>query len=154
MVTQLIRDKLDEYFNIEDKNEEKLFTELTLLVYSLNCINSNLCEIAKILPKKYINDLINYLPNSTIKLPTKEKYLESEFIAICYYLKVIKGYSWVDIKKFLDLPEKEKSLLSSISIGNKINKLHGIISKQLLKKLKDIESGTLFFENIIKENNG
>jgi hypothetical protein len=139
MQNKIIEEKLDEYLKTESELEAKIFYQLSLLVYKLNCPENDLHIMAKILPPEHLKNLINYYDGDTMKLPSKEQFHESLMLGITYYLKKIKGMSWTDIKEFLDLPEHNKNLISAISLGGKINKIDDRITYQLGKALKQID---------------
>ncbi len=136
----IIQQKLDEYFKRAETSDERVFYQLMLYVFSVESKQQNdLHLIAKILPIEHTMNLVNYFSGDTVKFPTKDQLYSAYLTAICYYLKCIKGKSWSEIKDFLNLPERDKDLISSISLGYKINALNDTMSrdlKDILKKFK------------------
>ena len=115
-------------------DSEKVFNQLAFYIYSLDSNQHDLYILAKILSSEDLQKLISYYDGKHIKIPTNEKYEECLLVSLCFYLKEIKGWDWVEIKKFMDLPEKHKKHISTISLGGKINK----IKKRLNSDLKTL----------------
>ena len=130
----IIQQKLAEYFETSQQADEDVFNQLILYIYAVKSQNSDLHILAKILPQEQLTKLINYYDGDNLKLPSKEEYTQCYLIAMAYYLKCVKGMSWSEIKDMIDLPEKDKDLISSISLGYAINR----ISRNMTRDLKDI----------------
>jgi len=145
----IILNKLNGYMKTERDNSSKIFNELALWIYQQESGQHDLYILAKILEEKELFKLISYFDGDTIKLPTKEEHRALMLTAVCYYLKEVKRYGWNEIKEFLDLPENNAKLLSSISIGKKMCKL----SEKMSRELAEILKGTNFqnFESFVKE---
>jgi hypothetical protein len=135
--SQVIKEKLQEYFKQDAENISALFHQLSLHIYEIEAYETDLHILAKILPEEYLKKLIAYYDGDIIKMPTKENYQTCLFLALCYYFKEIKGWSWNRIKDFLNLPEHNQDLLNPIMIGRKINKIKKNIQKYLLSILKN-----------------
>lgn len=140
-----IKEKLKNYLVVEEETASKIFEQLAFYIYSLESGKHDLYILAKLLPEEDINKMVAYFDGDTIKLPSKEQHKTLLLLSVCFYLKVLKGYSWERIKEFLDLPENNQNMLSSISIGGKINKLQSQISDEFLKmlqttKIKDMDA--------------
>jgi hypothetical protein len=152
MAISIIQDRLDKYFKIEEYNVKKIFNQLSLYIYYLESRDTkkDLYVLAKILPEEYLSKVISYFDGDIIKMPTKAEYKESYVLALCYYLKEIKQWSWVQIKEFLSLPDLEKDDLSSIKIGKKINKIKEEINKNLLNIIQSTKIEDEDFIDIVK----
>jgi hypothetical protein len=133
---QFLKNVLDSYFIKDEVLNEQMFNELVLYVYSLESKDSDLYMLSKILPEESLLKLIAYYDGDILKLPSREEYKTCLLTALCFWLKTFKGYTWFEIKEFLDIPENNKDLLSSISIGGKINKLRDNLGKDLLNILE------------------
>jgi len=134
----LIKDRIDEFFDEERKNNETLLEQLTLYIYGLDEGNeTDLYILAKILPQEYLNKLINYCDGDSLKLPSKEEYRKKYLLIVCFYMKEILGYEWARIKKVLNLPENDVKMLSTISIGHQITKIKKSLNKDLRKMMED-----------------
>jgi hypothetical protein len=107
--------------------------------------------LAKLLPEESLIKLISYFDGDVIRLPRKDNYKDCILTALCFYLKDIKGWSWDKIHKYLDLPENSKEVLSSISIGGKINKVKEILGEDLLKSLD--KNGEISFKEFYDKLN-
>lgn len=135
---RFLKDTLDAYFKKDDVLTESLFNQLSLYIYSLES-KSDLSMLAKILPEEYLHKLIAYYDGDILKTPSREEYKTCVLTALCFWLKTFKGYSWVEIKEYLDIPENNKDILSSISIGGKINKIRDNMGDDLINNLDKIK---------------
>lgn len=137
--SKLINEMIDDYFKVKNKSDGEIFKQLSLYIYSLESPDSDLYMLAKIVPEPYLSNLVSYFAGSTINIPSNEEYRRGILLSICYYLKEIKNYSWIEIKDFLNFSENNKDLFSSISLGKSINKLNDKINKELYEIVKNIE---------------
>lgn len=151
----VIKEKLEEYFKIEEEVSLNVFNQLALYIYQLETKNSNtdLYYLAKILDQENLIKLVSYYDGDILKMPTKDELRTCTLVALCFYLKEYKGWDWTEIKSFVNLPENNKELLSSISLGRKINNIKDSLNKdirKLLKKVKIDNQGDLLknFESI------
>ena len=133
---QFLKNVLDQYFIKDEILNEKMFNELVLYVYSLESRDSDLYMLSKLLNEESLLKLISYYDGDILKIPSKEEYKNCLLTALCFWLKTFKGYTWFEIKEYLDIPENNKDMLSSISIGGKINKLKDSLGKDLVKVLE------------------
>jgi hypothetical protein len=136
----LIKQKLDDYFKSQNDSDEKIFYQLMLYIFGLESKQHDLFLIAKIIPLEHAVSLVNYFAGDTIKMPSKEQAHDNVVLAIAYYLKCIKGMNWTEIKELLNLPEKDKDLISSISVGYRINALNDTMSRDLKDILKQVKT--------------
>jgi len=139
-----IQKSINEFFILEKQNAEKIFTQLFLYICSLESQNSSnspsdLYILAKLLKVEDIKKIIDYFDGDIVRIPRKEEYRNSMLVALCFFLKVIKGYEWSDIKDFISLSENNSDMLSPISIGRKINNIQKNLSKDILKSLEELE---------------
>jgi len=150
----IVKEKLKKYLKVEEETASSLFEQLALYIYSLEAEKHDLYILAKLLPEKEISKLVAYFDGDTIKLPTKKEHRTLLLLGVCYYLKEIKRFTWEEIKTFLDLPENNQDLVSSISLGGKINKLNEKISKEWVEMLRNIKvSGLDEFAKGMKNEN-
>jgi len=134
----VVQQKLAEYFKSSKDSDEKIFYQLMLYIFSLESKQHDLYLLAKILPIEQVIKITNYFSGDTLKFPTKDQLYSCYLTSVCYYLKCIKQMNWQEIKEFLNLPEKDKDLISSISLGYKINNLNDTITKDLKDILKQV----------------
>lgn len=146
--TQVIKNKLSEHFK-RDENTSSLFHQLSLYIYETEAKETDLHILAKILPEENLMKLIAYYDGDILKMPSKEKYEDCLFLALCYYLKEIKGWNWNQIKEFLNLPEHNQDLLNPIIVGRKISKVKSNIERYLLKVLKETEITENEIKNLV-----
>lgn len=135
-----IQQKLEAYFKSQDESEEKIFYQLMLYIFGLESKQHDLYLLVKVLPIDHLITFINYFGGDTIKIPSKEISQKSFLVAICYYMKCIKGMTWTEIKESLDLPEKDRDMISSISLGYSINALNDNMTKDLKEILKQVKT--------------
>lgn len=142
-MTDTIIAKLEEYFKKEEISYEKLFNQISLYIYyifSTTRAQSDLYILAKLLSHKDLRKLIDYFSGDKIVVPTYEELLEADVLAICYYLKEIRGWNWEQIKKFFPSEEYQNFDFSSISFGKKINSVKDLLKKDLKNALKDLKA--------------
>jgi hypothetical protein len=130
---------LENYFKKENILNEQIFNELSLYIYSLDHKQHDLYLLAKILDNESLQKLLIYYDGDILRLPSREAYKTSVLTALCFWLKIFKGYTWTDIKDYLDIPDSHKELLSSISIGGKINKIKEALGQDLINTLNNID---------------
>lgn len=135
-----IQNKLEEYFNKSKDSDEKIFYQLMLYIFGLDSKQHDLYLLAKILPIDQVIKIVNYFSGDTLKFPTKDELYFLYLTSICYYLKCIKGMNWSEIKEFINLPEKDKDLISPISLGYKINAVNDEMSRELKNILKNVKT--------------
>lgn len=148
MVTKKsIKKSIDEYLALEKQTADNVFTQLFLYICSQESPNSpsDLYILGKLLKPGDVKSIVDYFDGDSIRIPRKEEYRVSMLVALCFYLKVIKGYDWGDIKDFINLPENSSDILSTISIGRKINNISANLGKDIIKALQGLE-----IENIEK----
>ena len=139
MQNELIKERIDEFVNNNEKLNSELLNELTLYVYAQELVDSDVYFLAKKLDTESLFKLISYANGEPVILPSKTEFRNNYLVAICFYMKEILGMTWVEIKDILNLPEKDKDLVSSISIGKKINKLKSKFNNDVEKLLKQIK---------------
>lgn len=146
---EFLKNTLEEYFKKDEVLNNEIFNELLLYIYSLESGTSDLYMLAKILPEESLQKLITYYDGDIIKLPSREEYKNHTLVALCFWLKVFKNYNWIEIKEYLKIPENNKDMLSSISIGNKINKIKRILGDDLIEALEkaDTEDFVKFYKD-------
>jgi hypothetical protein len=135
----LIKQTLEDYFKKDEILTEQIFNQLTLYIFSLNSDQHDLYLLAKLLDNDSLQKIISYYDGDILRLPTREEYKTNILTALCFWLKTFKGYSWFEIKDYLKIPENNKDLLSSISIGGKINKIKDNLGKDLVEILEKID---------------
>lgn len=147
----LLSQTIEQYFKTDEILNQQIFDQLLLYVYSLNSDQNDLYLLAKLLDSDSLHKIIGYYDGDIIKLPSREEYKTNMLTALCFWLKVFKGYNWIEIKEYLKIPDNNKDLLSSISIGGKINKLKDTLGVDLISILeKTEESEFVNFYNKLK----
>lgn len=139
--TNRIFNKIKEYFVVEAKTSDEIFNRLIMWVYGQYVHEYNLYELAKLLPDEHLLRLIDYYDGKLLKLPSKMEFQECFLIAIIFYLKEYKQYSWDQIKNIFDTYPDGKQLFNSISMSKKILKIRKLkknLHKQLQLILEDL----------------
>jgi len=136
-----IRKTIAEYLALEKQTSENVFNQLFLYICGLESKDcpSDLHILAKLLKTEDIKKIIDYFDGDLIRIPRKEEYRMSMLVALCFFLKVIKGYDWADIKDFINLSENNADILSTISIGRKINNIQDTLGKDIIKALQSLK---------------
>lgn len=136
----IVQQKLDAYFKSTQDSDEKIFYQLMLYIFGLKHKQHDLYLLAKILPIEHVISLTNYFSGDTLKFPTKDEMYDLYLTSICFYFKKIKGMNWSEIKDLLDLPEKDKELISSISLGYAVNNISDNLTRDLRDILKQVKT--------------
>jgi hypothetical protein len=144
----IVQKKLEDYFKTTNDSDEKIFYQLMLYIFGLKSKQHDLYLIAKILPIEQTIRLTNYFADDNLKFPSKDELYNLYLTSVCYYLKCVKGKNWTEIKEILNLPEKDKDLVSSISLGYAINDLNREMSRDLKDILKQVK--TTDYKELIK----
>lgn len=151
MQTNVLKKKIDEYFEEEEKNTKKIFEKLSLYIYQIEIPDSDLHILANIVSPKDLSKIISYFDGDSLKLPSKEEHQTCLFLAVCFYLKEVKGLSWEEIKKFIDLPKQNEDLLNTIMLGRKINKIKSQMNNYFKTIIKSIEWDLTDIKNFLDE---
>jgi hypothetical protein len=132
---------IDQYFEQQQLSDAQIFNILRLYVYEIKAKqnSSDLHLLGKLLQPEELNSVVEYYDGDIIKMPKKSELLEATFLTICFYLKEIKGWNWLEIREFINLPEADKDLLSSISIGKQINALKETMGKDIMELIKNLD---------------
>ena len=139
MQNKLIKERIEEFLLKDKEINRQLFNELSLYLYCESMPDYDIYFLAKVFSDETLFKLVSYADGEPVILPDKLEFRNNYLVAICFYMKEILGMSWNEIKDVLGLPEKDKDLISSISIGKKINKLKekfGNDIERLLCKIK------------------
>lgn len=132
---------LREYFEKEETlSSKEILNTVTLMIYEIesNAQNNDLSQLARILPDRELTNLINYYDGAVIKTPNKQQYKKALIYAISFYLREVKFLSWHEVKKILNLSEKEEEELKFITVSKKINKVKEILNSTAMSALDKI----------------
>jgi hypothetical protein len=149
MNSNLIKERIEEFAKKDDRVNEDILNEITLYIYATSFPDNDIFFLAKKFKHDVLFDLISYADGEPIILPDKMEFRNNYLVAICFYMKEVLDMTWTEIKEVLNLPEKDKDLISSISIGKKINKLKEKFSYDIQKLLKQIKITDI--RDIVKE---
>lgn len=139
MQSILLKERVDKFVEDNKKLNSELLHELTLYIYATELVDSDVYFLAKKLDTNSLFTLISYADGEPIVLPSKIEFRNNYLVAICFYMKEVLDMEWHEIKDVLNLPEKDKDLISSISIGKKINKIKNKFANDVEKLLKQIK---------------
>ncbi len=106
------------------KEEEQFFKIISLFLY--NRENDQLTTLYRELGQDMFSRVIDVLGGENIILPNREEYRDMNLVALCYYLKEMKGMSWTEIHEALPFDN-----LNSIKYGKWIGKLSKDIRKEI-----------------------
>jgi len=147
-----IKDTLDKYFKTREKTAKESLNKVALYIYYLESKNnqSDLFLLAHLLPEEYLMKLINYFSGDTLKLPTRNEFVDCYLLAVCFYLKEVENWDWKMIKDFIPLSEPNKEILSSISLGRKINTIKENMTIEIKNILNNIKEKD--FRKLLRED--
>jgi len=136
-----IKDQLDQYFKVQEKTDKDVLNQIILYIYYLESNNtqSDLFILARLLPSELLYKIVSYYDGDILKMPSKDEFKRAYILSICFYLKEIKGWDWPKIKKFFPSNTDYDELISSISIGKRINKIKEDLGADFLKLLKSLK---------------
>lgn len=95
-----------------------------------------LVELYKLLGTEKFMEMMDICAGKTIKFPPKEDFKETIQIALCYYYRQFRDYSWEQVKELIDDED-----LSPVKLGIRVQQLQKFIShygemreRKLIKK--------------------
>jgi len=145
MVNIVLQRKLDQYFEKDVSNKQKLFDKISLFVNQVESQENDLYILADLLDKQSLINIVNYFGGGVLKIPTNEQLQNNLILSMCFYLKEIENWDWKRIREFIDLPEGKKDLLSPTLLGRKVSKLKNTMDSLFIEMLKDAD-----FKNLTK----
>lgn len=83
-----------------------------------------LVELYNLLGPENFMDVMDLLEGKTVKFPRKADFKETIQIALCYYYRQFKNYSWEQIKELIKDDD-----LSSVKLGVRVQQLQRFINK-------------------------
>lgn len=136
---------IDNYFSEHKLLDQQIFNIVRLYIYEIKAkqFDSDLHLLGKLLQPEELSAIVEYYDGDVMKMPKKSELLEATFLTICFYLKEIKGWNWIEIREFVNLPEADKDLLSSISIGKQINGLKETMGKDIMELIRNMDLDNL-----------
>lgn len=87
-----------------------------------------LAELYNLLGVEKFMDVMELLGGKTIKFPSKNSFKETIQIALCYYYRQYKNYSWDQIKELIHDDD-----LSSVRLGVRVQQLQRFIETNMEK---------------------
>jgi hypothetical protein len=139
MNSKLIKQRIEEFTKEDQRVNEEILNSISFYIYASEFPDSDIYFLAKKFNIDIIFDLISYADGEPIRLPNKDEFRNNYLVAICFYMKEILNMNWEEIKDVLNLPEKDRNLISSISVGKKINRLKEKFSYDIESLLKQIK---------------
>jgi hypothetical protein len=130
-IDKLVDTNLRKYLQEEKEYSKETLNQVSLFVYDLESRNSDLYELAQILPEEHLAKVIDYYDGAELKIPTKEEFKDCLLITIIFYLSEVKDFHWNDIKKFINLPEEEGSYV-------RLKKRMEVIKSKINRRLIDL----------------
>jgi hypothetical protein len=135
-VKSIWKEQIDDLFESTTESKNNLLSILSIIINNkFDERIVNLYDIINDINK--FSSLIDCLSGLTIEIPEKEEFKESLVIALAFYYKELKGYSWKEIQKLIPYED---------NISIKASKGIGKIKKELKEEITDI-----FKEELVKE---
>ena len=139
MNNTVLQRKLDQYFEADSDNKQKLFDKISLFVNQMESQENDLYILADLLDKKSLVNIVEYFGGSSLRIPTNEQLQDNLILSMCFYLREIEKWDWKQIKEFIDIPEDRKDIMSPTLIGRKVNKLKTTMESFLMDMLKEAD---------------
>lgn len=136
----MLLNKIRSYVQQTEYSEQQILESLSLYIYQKQGDINDLYILAKLLPEGTLSNLIAYYDGDSLNLPTKEEYKNSKILAVSFFLREIKKWSWEDIREFLDLPEEEIQMINSYSLGKKIATIKEELNYDIEKLLEQLKT--------------
>lgn len=122
--------------NVNDLMKENPSKELIKDLIRLNMFKNAekdekllvLAELYNLLGVEKFMDVMELLGGKTIKFPSKSSFKETIQIALCYYYRQYKNYSWDQIKELIQDDD-----LSSVKLGVRVQQLQRFIETNMEK---------------------
>jgi hypothetical protein len=148
--TTLLHKKIQEHFDVDKRTTREMLNSLTLMIYQMNTPHNDLYHLAKILPEEYLIKLVNYYDGALLSMPSKIEYRDSMLLVMIFFLREIQGWSWPQIKQYLNLPDDTG--MNSISLSRKLMTFNKKIRKEFLTTMKklNVTDAAEFFKNFDK----
>lgn len=133
---QIWEKKIESLIKTNTETEESMFFHIiSLLLYSRE--NDQLSTLYKEVGKEKFSEIIDSLGGQTIHLPNREEYKDVTLVALCYYLKEIKGRSWKEIHDIIPFDN-----INSVKYGKWIARLSRDIKSQISEVFHKLETET------------
>lgn len=118
--------------NVNDIMKDNVSTDLIEDLIRLNMFKNAekderqlvLVELYNLLGIEKFMEVMDLLAGTSIKFPNKSDFKETIQIALCYYYRQFKDYSWDQIKNLINDEE-----ISTAKIGSKVQQLQRFIDK-------------------------
>jgi hypothetical protein len=129
---QLWQKQLNELFTKKEPSEtEKILNVVGLIVHSSK--NEDMSRLYSQVGLKAFTEVIEVFGGRTVKFIEKEQLRENLVLALCYYYREVKGYSWDKIKNTLPFE------INPVSMGIRISSLNSKIRKEIDEILEIVE---------------
>lgn len=145
---QYLKNYIKDYLESDDEINGKLLKQLRFQIYALDEGQSDIYMLSKILPEKYVVELIKYYGEDCLRLPDQEKFYYLNMIAIIYFLRKEKKMEWSKIRKDLKL-SKDDSRWATNNLSKEVQRIDeglDLRTKQSLSRL-----GEKSLEKILQE---
>jgi len=127
--TEVLEEQINDIFlNRHEDNTELIINALSIILSMTNSKNQDIIDLYNLVGMDTFVSIVSLFERRTVKFPSKEDIKESIILAIIFYYRETKSYTWEEVKRIVPFE------FSSISYSSKIKNLNGFI----IEKLKDI----------------
>jgi len=133
----LLEAQLDDLFrDPKETNSDTLMKILSIILFK-NIHDTTLMDLFKVLGQDYdmFSKIVTLFSDRTIHFPNKEELDEQLLIAVCFYYKEVRNYSWSAIKEILPVE------ISSVSYSAKIRSVNKFLREEMSKLFEELVNG-------------
>jgi len=116
-----------------DDNTDVIINALSIIINMSNSKNQDIVDLYNLVGMDSFVSIISLFERRTVTFPSKDEIKESIILAIIFYYRETKGYSWDKVKEIVPFE------FSSISYSSKIKNLNIYIVENLRKMFKETE---------------
>jgi hypothetical protein len=122
---EIWNEQINEMFSKKKDSEINIILQVVSLLIYQNANSTLLVDLYKLLGPEKFSQMVLLLDGTLFKLPSASEFKESLVVALCFYYKEIKGFSWQEIK------DKFPFEISGISCGIKIKQLNNFLQQKV-----------------------
>lgn len=123
-------DQIDQLFSKKKDSEMDVILKILSIIIYQTSHSTDVVEIYNLLGTEKFSQLVMLLDGRKINLPSLLEFRESLILALIYYYKEMKNYSWEDVKNKIPFD------ISNISYGIKIKQLNNYLQQKLYEFFK------------------
>lgn len=143
MDKQEIIQKLTDYLEKDNENVKSLFGQIVFFIFQTEGKN-DMYKLFQFLGFDNTIKMVDYFAGKTIKLPTRQEFLDTMKWAIIFYMREYLGASWKEISKQLDTEGYDGTIDCEVSVERKVRTIKRRMNKHIYKMLHEVGEEGLF----------